>query len=309
MKQQNKSTIERTVLWYVFLASIWAILLNLVPERPGVLSFLNLYKGIGYVVFSGILIYFLLLAGNRKSKAGFPEQTPNSKAHTGGDGTASSAETSLLDPGVFDASAVDAMIERFARALEMRNHDREGHNERLISLTLQLARAFSLPEEELIHIRRGAVLHDIGKITLPDSILLKNGLLNEAERLAMQQHPLEAYRLLSGLPFLEKALDIPYYHHERWDGKGYPQGLAGEQIPLAARLFAIVEVWEAMTSDRPYRKALPKRAALIFIRSQKGMQFDPQVVDQFLQLEQIAALRLESIDPEWELSLPVVSHS
>jgi HD-GYP domain-containing protein (c-di-GMP phosphodiesterase class II) len=156
-------------------------------------------------------------------------------------------------------------------------------------MTLQLARALGVPEPELADIRRGAFLHDIGKMAIPDSILLKNGPLTVEERAVMERHAEVARRLLAGIPTLERAVDIPHHHHEKWDGSGYPQGLEGEDIPLAARIFAVVDVWDALTSDRPYRKALPHRAALTYIRSQAGIHFDPKVVDAFLRLDNVAA--------------------
>jgi HD-GYP domain-containing protein (c-di-GMP phosphodiesterase class II) len=139
-------------------------------------------------------------------------------------------------------------------------------------------------ESELIHIRRGVLLHDIGTIGVPDHILHKPGQLTEAEWEIMHQHPAYAYEMLTSIEYLKPALDIPYYHHEKWDGTGYPQGLHGEQIPLAARIFSIVDVWDALTSVRPYRPAWTKEEALKYIQEQSGKHFDPQVVQQFLRL-------------------------
>jgi HD-GYP domain-containing protein (c-di-GMP phosphodiesterase class II) len=130
-------------------------------------------------------------------------------------------------------------------------------------------------------LQRGALLHDIGKIGIPDKILHKPGPLDEAEWIIVRQHPVAAFNLLSPVQFLRNALDIPYCHHERWDGSGYPQGLSGEQIPLAARLFAVIDVWDALLSDRPFRKAWSKERTLEYIRSQSGIQFDPRVVEAF----------------------------
>jgi HD-GYP domain-containing protein (c-di-GMP phosphodiesterase class II) len=144
-----------------------------------------------------------------------------------------------------------------------------------------LARALGIKDEELTHIRRGALLHDIGKMGIPDSILLKGGELTEEEQSIMRMHPTYAYGLISPITFLRPALDIPYCHHEKWDGSGYPRGLKGDQIPLAARAFAIVDVWDALRSDRPYRRAWSKDQALTYIREQTGTHFDPQVVDVF----------------------------
>ncbi len=181
------------------------------------------------------------------------------------------------------ALAYDTTLEGWARALELRDEVTEGHTRRVTELTLRLARAMNLPEVELIHIRRGALLHDIGKMGISDTILLKPGPLSAREEVAMRLHPDYAYAMLSPIAFLRQALDIPYCHHEKWDGTGYPRRLKGEQIPLAARIFAIADVWDALTSDRPYRSAWPPQKVLEHIREQSGRHFDPSVTDVFLQ--------------------------
>ncbi len=181
-------------------------------------------------------------------------------------------------------AAYDLTIEGWARALDLRDHETEGHTQRVTDLTLQLARALEVPEEELVHLRRGALLHDIGKIGVPDNILRKPGPLTPEEWEIMRQHPVLAYRMLSGIDYLRPALAIPLFHHERWDGSGYPQGLKGEDIPKAARIFAVVDVYDALTSDRPYRKAWPREKALAYIRENSGKLFDPAVVNAFLKL-------------------------
>lgn len=186
------------------------------------------------------------------------------------------------------ALAYDAVIEGWSEALDLRDGDTEGHTQRVTDLTLRLARQMGLSEAELIHVRRGALLHDIGKMGVPDSILRKPGPLDEEEQRIMRRHPVYAFELLSKIEHLRSALDIPYCHHEKWDGSGYPRGLKGEQIPLAARIFAIVDVWDALTSDRPYRQAWSKEDALDYIVSRSGKHFDPQVVQAF-----VAMLRSE----------------
>jgi len=182
------------------------------------------------------------------------------------------------------ARAYDATIEGWSRALDLRDKETEGHTQRVTELTLQLARAFGIRESDLSHVRRGALLHDIGKMGVPDSILLKPGTLTEAERAIMREHPRYAYELLLPIEYLRDALDIPYCHHEKWDGTGYPRGLQGEDIPFVARLFAVVDVYDALTSDRPYRPAWSKEQALAYLRDQAGKHFDPQVVEMFLKL-------------------------
>lgn len=182
--------------------------------------------------------------------------------------------------------AYDATIQGWASALELRDHETRGHSLRVVEMTLELARQLGVPKHELEHYRRGALLHDIGKIGIPDAILHKTGPLNEAEWEITRQHPVWAYEFLSSVEFLKPALDIPYAHHEKWDGTGYPRGLRGEEIPLAARIFAIVDVWDALISDRPYRRALSEETALAFIRQQSGKHFDPEVVRVFLAMQQ-----------------------
>ncbi len=180
--------------------------------------------------------------------------------------------------------AYDATIDGWSRALELRDQETEGHTERVTGVALQLARRFNFSEAELVNIRRGAILHDIGKMAIPDSILLKSTALTDSEREIIKQHPRYAYDMLSPIPYLRPALDIPFYHHEKWDGSGYPHGLKGEQIPLSARLFSVVDVFDAITSDRPYRPAWSKKEALDYIRDQSGKHFDSSVVSEFMKI-------------------------
>jgi PAS domain S-box-containing protein len=182
------------------------------------------------------------------------------------------------------AQAYEATVEGWSRALELRDKETEGHTLRVTEVTLRLAQMMQVNEDDLIHIRRGALLHDIGKVGIPDGILLKPGPLTDQEWAIMHLHPGYAYEMLAPIEYLHAALDIPYYHHERWDGTGYPRGLKGEEIPLAARIFAVVDVWDALTSDRPYRPAWSNEKALAHIRSLAGSHFDPQVVEAFLKL-------------------------
>jgi putative nucleotidyltransferase with HDIG domain len=180
--------------------------------------------------------------------------------------------------------AYDATMEGWARALDLRDKETEGHSRRVTDMTLRLARALGVPAADLVDIRRGALLHDIGKMGVPDAILLKPASLTPEEWEVMQRHPVLAYELLSPIEFLRPALDIPYAHHERWDGGGYPRGLAGEEIPLAARIFAVADVFDALTSDRPYSPVRSRTEAIEVIRSEAGTQFDPEVVEAFLEV-------------------------
>jgi len=177
--------------------------------------------------------------------------------------------------------AYEATIEGWSRAMDLRDRETEGHSQRVTELTLRLAMARGLDTQELIHIRRGALLHDMGKLGIPDSILHKPGTFTAEEWAIMRRHPQLAYDMLHPVEYLHPALDIPYCHHEKWDGSGYPRGLKGDEIPLAARLFAVIDVWDALTSDRPYRRAWTNENALAYIREQSGKHFDPEIVDLF----------------------------
>jgi HD-GYP domain-containing protein (c-di-GMP phosphodiesterase class II) len=178
--------------------------------------------------------------------------------------------------------AYNATLEGWARALDMRDKVTEGHSQRVALATTQIGRAMGMRDEELVHVYRGALLHDIGKLCIPDSILFKPGPLSDEEWKVMRRHPADAYALLSTIPYLRLALDIPYCHHEKWDGTGYPNRLKGEEIPLSARIFSVVDVWDALRSERPYRAALPHDEVLRHVRSLASIHFDPRVVVAFL---------------------------
>jgi hypothetical protein len=177
--------------------------------------------------------------------------------------------------------AYDATIQGWADALDLRDKETEGHSKRVTDLTVNLAKEMGISEEEIIHIRRGALLHDVGKLGVPDKILLKPGKLTREEWDIMKMHPIYAYQMLNRIDYLEPALEIPYCHHERWDGNGYPRRLKGKEIPLSARIFAVVDVWDALRSDRPYRKAWSIKKTLDYISSESGSYFDPEIVEMF----------------------------
>jgi len=178
--------------------------------------------------------------------------------------------------------AYDETIEGWSRAMDLRDKETEGHTQRVTELTLRLANSMGFAGEELVHIRRGTLLHDIGKMGVPDDILRKPGPLTDEEWVIMRKHPQFAYDMLAPIIYLRPAIDIPYCHHEKWDGTGYPRGLKGENIPLAARIFAVVDVWDALCSDRPYRKAWPEEKARPYLQEQAGKHFDPHIVEVFL---------------------------
>jgi putative nucleotidyltransferase with HDIG domain len=184
--------------------------------------------------------------------------------------------------------AYQATLEGWVRALDLRDRETEGHTKRVTALTQKLATAMGVSDADLVHITRGALLHDIGKMAIPDGILLKPAKLSQDERKLIEKHPVYAFEMLSPIKFLLPALDIPHCHHEKWDGSGYPRGLKGEDIPFAARIFAVVDVWDALVSDRPYRKGIKPTEIREHIRRDSGIHFDPQVVEAFLKLESLS---------------------
>jgi len=178
-------------------------------------------------------------------------------------------------------SAYEATIEGWSHAMDLRDRETEGHSQRVTQLTVKMSQALGLGNDDIMHIRRGALLHDMGKIGVPDAILHKPGPLTDDEWILMRKHPQFAFDMLYPIEYLRPALGIPLSHHEKWDGTGYPRGLKGEEIPMAARMFAVVDVWDALTSDRPYRPAWSEEQALTYIREQSGKHFDPDAVDLF----------------------------
>jgi PAS domain S-box-containing protein len=183
--------------------------------------------------------------------------------------------------------AYERTIEGWVRALDLRDRETEGHTQRVTEITLKVAKQLGFSDGELAHIRRGALLHDMGKIAIPDEILQKPGPLSEAEWETMRRHPIYAYEMLYPIEYLRPALDIPLYHHERWNGSGYPHGLISNKIPLSARLFAIVDVWDALRSDRPYRKKMPREQVIEYLEENSNVLFDPDLVNIFLQFVEV----------------------
>ncbi len=188
----------------------------------------------------------------------------------------------LQESNIELVKAYDTTIEGWARALDYRDKETEGHSRRVTDLTEILARVIGISGDELLHIKRGALLHDIGKMGVPDRILLKQGSLDSDERANIERHPDIARNLLLPITFLRPTIDIPYCHHEKWDGSGYPRGLKGEEIPLGARIFAVVDVWDALRSDRPYRSAWSEQRTVEHIKKLSGSHFDPKIVDIFI---------------------------
>ena len=181
--------------------------------------------------------------------------------------------------------AYDATLEAFSTAMDLRDGEAKGHTQRVTEMALSLAKALKVDKKELIHIRRGALLHHIGNLAVPESILHKQGELTVDEWVSIHLHPFYAYEILEPIVFLRHALNIPFCHHEKWDGSGYPLGLKGKKIPLSARIFAVVDVYDALTNDRPYRKAWSQEKAIDYIKTGAGSHFDPEVVAAFLKMQ------------------------
>ncbi len=181
--------------------------------------------------------------------------------------------------------AYDSTIEGWGYALELRDHETQGHTQRVAEITRKMAQQMGIRGNQLIQITRGALLHDIGKMAVPDTVLMKEGALTDEERRLINQHPIAAYEMLSKIEYLKPALDIPYCHHERWDGTGYPRGLKGTEIPLAARIFAVADTWDALAHDRRYHKAWSLEKVCGHIKSRAGSHFDPEVVAVFLKMD------------------------
>jgi HD-GYP domain-containing protein (c-di-GMP phosphodiesterase class II) len=180
--------------------------------------------------------------------------------------------------------AYERTIEGWVRALDLRDRETEGHTQRVTELTVRFASRLGFSDQDLVHIRRGALLHDMGKMAIRDEILQKPGPLTEEEWKEMRRHPIYAYEMLHPIAYLRAALDIPYCHHEHWDGNGYPRGLKSVDIPLAARLFTIVDVWDALNNDRPYRKKMDRHDVVTYISNEAGKIFDPELTTLFLEM-------------------------
>lgn len=198
---------------------------------------------------------------------------------------ASQAAVAIENAQLMEAlqESYESTLEGWAAALDLRDKETEGHSQRVTQLAVQLAQELGMSKEDLAYLRQGALLHDIGKMGVPDRILHKHGPLTEQEQATMRQHPVNAYRMLYPIKHLRPAIDIPYCHHEKWDGNGYPNGLKGEEIPLAARIFTIVDVWDALRSDRPYRQAWSVKKTVAYLQEQAGKSFDPHIVQRFVE--------------------------
>ena len=274
----NLRSILRIVLLYIIFATLWIVISD---QRSSVIvtstfigDHLQTIKGMAFVLVTGGMLFVLLYSELKERETDWREHLEEKEELL----------ERLREKNVEILSAYNRTIEGWARVLEMRNREVKDHSRRVTDLALRLARNLSVPESDLAHIRRGALLHDIGKMAIPDTIMLKNGNLSEEERAEIRRHPLYGYEMLSEIEFLSPALEILLCHHEKWNGEGYPFGLAGEKIPLFARIFAVVDVWDALLSNRPYRPAWMKSDVIQYLREQSGKQFDPRIVEAFLNI-------------------------
>jgi len=258
--RKRPSPAARVALIYAVFAFGWILLSDRVARWAvsdvDALGAIDSWKGTVFVLVTGAALYFLI----RRYLGEVQESTQRMR------------------------EAYDVTLEGWAAALDIRDHSTAEHTRRVTSLTVALAERFGIAGDDLENVRRGATLHDIGKMGVPDTILGKPGALDADEWVQMRRHPELAVSMLSGIEFLQPAVDIPWCHHEKWDGSGYPRGLAGYDIPLVARLFAVVDVYDAVTSERPYRGPMTVEEAVALIEGGSGSHFDPAVVTEFVTL-------------------------
>jgi putative nucleotidyltransferase with HDIG domain len=268
-----KLSIEASVaLIYLLASGLWIWLSDFILAHfvhdPETLTRLQTAKGWLFVITTAVMLYLVLKGYMYRHRAAEAERIRSEK--------------SLQESEERLRKAYEATIEGWSLAMDLHDKEIVGHTRRVTEMTVALARQMNVPEEKIAHIRHGALLHDIGKMGIPDEILRKPDQLTIEERAIMEKHPMYAYEMLQSITYLDPALEIPLLHHERWDGSGYPFGFRGEQIPVSARIFAVVDVYDALTSDRPYRVALTNDQAIGYIRSKSGTHFDPEVVRIFL---------------------------
>jgi putative nucleotidyltransferase with HDIG domain len=262
-----------TALIYLVAAGLWIWLSDLVLAKlvqdPEVLTRLQTGKGWIFVIATAVMLYLVLKGYMYRHRLVEAERRRS--------------EQRLRESEEQLRRAYEATIEGWSLAMDLHDKEIVGHTRRVTEMTVALARQMNIPEEKIAHIRHGALLHDIGKMGIPDEILRKPDQLTDDERSIMEKHPMYAFEMLQSIAYLDPALEIPLLHHERWDGSGYPFGYRGAQTPISARIFAVIDVYDALTSDRPYRAALTREAAAEYIRSQSGLHFDPDVAAVFLE--------------------------
>jgi len=270
--------IFRIVLAYVVFSAIWIYfsdqLVNYLQVEYNLSPMIETYKGWIFILFSGLLLFLLLNNELKEQEIHYNEHLQEKE----------NLLQKLSRKNMDLLEAYDKTIFGWSRVLEMRDREVTDHSRRVTELTVRLAKCLGICEPDLSHIRRGALLHDIGKMAIPDAIILKNGSLSDKERSLIRRHPLLGFEMLSEIEYLRPAIDILLCHHEKWNGEGYPFGLAGEQIPLYARIFAVADVWDAMVSERRYRGAQSPQIAIEYLQAEAGQHFDPQIVEAFLKM-------------------------
>ncbi len=272
-------SILRVVLLYTLFSGLWILLSDRIIFQLelyyGVPRWIESLKGLLFVLVSAIGLYLMLIRMVREREQDYHQHLKEKEDLLE---QLRAKNDELMD-------AYDRTIFGWSRVLEMRSREVQDHSLRVTEMAIELARYLKVPEPQLQHIRRGALLHDIGKMAIPDQIIMKDGDLSDDERAEIRRHPLYGFEMVSEIEFLRPAMDILLCHHEKWDGTGYPFGLAGDQIPLYARIFSVVDVWDALRSDdRAYRKADPPEVAAEYLAKQAGEHFDPEVVQAFLQM-------------------------
>lgn len=272
-------SILRVVLLYTLFSGLWILLSDRIIVQLelyyGVPRWIESLKGLLFVLVSAIGLYLMLIRMVREREQDYHQHLKEKEDLLE---QLRAKNDELMD-------AYDRTIFGWSRVLEMRSREVQDHSLRVTEMAIELARYLKVPEPQLQHIRRGALLHDIGKMAIPDQIIMKDGDLSDDERAEIRRHPLYGFEMVSEIEFLRPAMDILLCHHEKWDGTGYPFGLAGDQIPLYARIFSVVDVWDALRSDdRAYRKADPPEVAAEYLAKQAGEHFDPEVVQAFLQM-------------------------
>lgn len=288
---QSIRSIFRVVVLYIIFAALWIFftdkLAQFLEATFNLPREIETLKGLAFVLLSGVLLYALLYRVFKEREVEYQAHLEEKERLLA---QVTSKNQELLD-------AYDKTIFSWSRMLEKNNREVKDHSRRVADMAVSLARYVGLPEEDLIQIRRGALLHDIGKMAISDAILNKNGSLDPDERALINRHPLLGFEMVSEIEFLRPAMDLLLCHHEKWDGSGYPFGLAGDQIPLHARIFAIVDVWDALCYERAYRKADPPEVIIEYLRSQAGEHFDPEILECFLKMMEEQGLEVRETEP------------
>jgi putative nucleotidyltransferase with HDIG domain len=299
---QSIRSIFRIVVNYIVLSAAWIYLsdwfVRTYHETMHLPAFIETYKGWAFILVSGLLIFSLLFTELKKRERVYESHLQEKEQLL----------EQLRQKNEELSQAYDKTILGWSRVLELRSREVKDHSRRVTELSEKLAKYIGMQDSDLPHIRRGAMLHDIGKMAIPDRIIFKEDGLNEEEWAIMRRHPLFGFEMLSEIEYLRPAIDILLCHHEKWNGEGYPFGLAGEQIPIYARIFAVADVWDALVSERPYRGPQSLESVVEYLRSEAGQHFDPEIVAAFLRMVDEDGINFD-VFPENERSrmIPITS--